>query len=343
MAIISDMQQSIIEAVKRVFPGIPHQFCQSHFLKNVGDALTKELHQELGKEIKKAGIQTEVNNIQREMNKKKDEKAKLISDLCLSLKVTTDQPPFDLYYVELVDRYRIVRTAIRKCISLINEEDEYKNALIKLDDKLNIVLRDENIKVRVKQLKYYHRYFRRLCNILDEKRNGKEIREHVEKRVARYRTEIIRLSRNHPKFKKVVFQLDKYWDGLFHTYEYGYIPRTNNDMEKEIWNFQKIWKRITGYNNLNNWINIHGCFSIFLLNFKPEDGKICHQTMGIENESFATLIGSVSMEIRMKNFEKQKSLREEHKTRISIKAKGIKAFLKDKVDKIKKLLKINSD
>jgi len=35
--------------------------------------------------------------------------------------------------------------------------------------------------------------------------------------------------------------------------------------------------------------------------------------------------------------------REEHKTRISIKAKGIKAFLNDKVDKIKKLLKIKSD
>lgn len=107
--------------------------------------------------------------------------------------------------------------------------------------------------------------------------------------------------------------------------------------------FQKIWKRITGYNNLNNWINIHGCFSIFLLNFEPEDGKIHQQTMGIENESFATLIGSVSPELRKKNFEKQKALREEHKTRISIKSKGIKAFLKDKVNKIKDILKNRSD
>ncbi len=204
-----------------------------------------------------------------------------------------------MYYVEQFDRYRVVRTAILKCISLFNEEEEYKNYLVKIDDKLNSVLR--------------------------------EIRERVEKRVNRYRTEIKRLSNNYPNFKKVVFQLDKYWDGLFYSYEHKYIPRTNNDMETEIWNFQKIWKRITGYNNLNNWINIHGCFSIFLLNFKPEDGKIHQQTMGIENESFATLIGSVSSEIRKKNFEKQNALREEHKTRISIKSKGIKAFLKDKV------------
>jgi len=65
--------------------------------------------------------------------------------------------------------------------------------------------------------------------------------------------------------------------------------------------------------------------------------------MGIEDESFATLMGSVSTEIRMKNFEKQMVLREEHKTRISIKAKGIKAFLNDKLEKIKNILKINSD
>jgi len=77
LAIISDMQQSIIEAVKLVFPGVPHQFCQSHFLRNAGDALTKELHQELGKEIKKSGVQTEVKRIQREMNKKKRRESKV--------------------------------------------------------------------------------------------------------------------------------------------------------------------------------------------------------------------------------------------------------------------------
>ncbi len=268
----------------------------------------------------------------------------MIYELCLSLKVTTDQPPFELYYVELFDRYRIVRTAIRKCIPLFNEnEDEYKQDLIKLDSKLSLVLRNKSLKIHVKQLKYYHRYFKRLCNIFDEKGHGKEVREHVEKRVKRYRAEIERLSNNHPPFKKVVAQLDKYWDGLFHTYEHKNIPGTNNDMEKQIWYFQKIWKRITGQNNLNNWINYHGCFAVFLLNFKQINGKIQQQTMGIQDEDLATLMGSVSPQIREENFEKQKALREEQKIRSSIKSKGIKAFLKDKIEKIKTILKIESD
>ena len=36
MAVISDMQPAIIESVKNVMPGIPHQYCQYHFLKNAG-------------------------------------------------------------------------------------------------------------------------------------------------------------------------------------------------------------------------------------------------------------------------------------------------------------------
>jgi hypothetical protein len=267
----------------------------------------------------------------------------VIYELCLSLKVTTEQPPFELYYVELFDRYRRVRTAIRKCIALFNDEDEYKPTLIKLDEKLNLILQDKNLKALVKELKYYHRYFRRLCSIFNEERHGKEIREHVEKRVKRYRTEIKRLSATHPRFKKVVSQLDKHWDGLFHAYEFVYIPRTNNEMETLVWDFKKIWRRITGQNNVNNWINYHGPFAIYLLNFKCECGKISKQTMGIEGADFYRLLGSVSPEIRRKNFEKQKALRAEHITRITIRLKGIKNFLKDKVDKIKMILKINSD
>ncbi len=37
LAIISDMQQSIIDSVRMVLPGVPHQFCQYHFLRNVNE------------------------------------------------------------------------------------------------------------------------------------------------------------------------------------------------------------------------------------------------------------------------------------------------------------------
>ncbi len=261
------------------------------------------------------------------------------------MKVTTDKPPFELYYVKLFDRYRKVRMAIRKCIDLLcdGEDGEYRQDLIKLDEKLSLALRDKKLKNLVAELKYYHHYFRRLCSIFDEEGGRREKREYVEKRVRRFRTEIKRLSATHPRFKKVVSQLDKHWDGLFHAYEFGYIPKTNNEMEELVWNFRKIWKRITGHSNVNNWINHHGIFAIYLLNFRCENGKNPLQTMGIEIGNLAAQMGSVSREIRMKNQEKQKALREENKVRNAINLIGVKTFLKDKVEKMKEILKIGRE
>nr|QNO52251.1 hypothetical protein BPDGFPMF_00010 [Methanosarcinales archaeon ANME-1 ERB6] len=55
IAVISDMQPAIIEAVKNVMPGIPHQFCQYHFIKNAGNFMKKE-YKELGKAMKKKEV-----------------------------------------------------------------------------------------------------------------------------------------------------------------------------------------------------------------------------------------------------------------------------------------------
>lgn len=71
LAVISDMQQSIIDSVKNVLPGVPHQFCQYHFLRNAGDALTKDLHENLGKEMKRLGVRKEIKSIQKKMSGKK--------------------------------------------------------------------------------------------------------------------------------------------------------------------------------------------------------------------------------------------------------------------------------
>lgn len=53
IAVISDMKPGIIKAVRELLPDIKHQFCQRHFLNNVGKGLLKEPYNELKEEIKK--------------------------------------------------------------------------------------------------------------------------------------------------------------------------------------------------------------------------------------------------------------------------------------------------
>jgi hypothetical protein len=42
VGIVSDKERSLVPAIARVFPKVPHQFCQLHFLKNVAEPLETE-------------------------------------------------------------------------------------------------------------------------------------------------------------------------------------------------------------------------------------------------------------------------------------------------------------
>ena len=68
MAVISDMQPAIIESVKNVMPGIPHQYCQYHFLKNAGSFMEKE-YKELGKAMKKREVLAKAKEVEADFKK----------------------------------------------------------------------------------------------------------------------------------------------------------------------------------------------------------------------------------------------------------------------------------
>ena len=331
LAIVSDMQKSIIESVEDVFPGIPYQYCLYHFLKNVGNALFKENHKELGKKIREKKAKKQIEEIQNEVVKKKDDKlANIIFLFCsMLLNVTTKPAPFKLYYLEIFNTYWKCRTGIRKCIKLCDIDMEYLHYLTTLDSILSSVVSDKSIKALVKRLKYYNRYFERLCDIFKYvEESGTGVREKVEQKAQRYLDEMKRKSRTDSEFKKIVSRLEKYWKGLFYTYEFDYIPSTNNDLEESIKDFKRIWKRITGFNNVNRWINFHGPFAIYLLNFqKNQDGKSPFDLLGIESSDFTEICKSVSLETFKNEQIKQIELRESYRTRLKINQIGVKEYI----------------
>lgn len=68
IAVISDMQPAIIEAVKNVMPGIPHQFCQYHFIKNAGNFMEKE-YKELGDAMKTKAVIAKAKQVEAKQKK----------------------------------------------------------------------------------------------------------------------------------------------------------------------------------------------------------------------------------------------------------------------------------
>ncbi len=209
---------------------------------------------------------------------------------------------------------------------MCDADSEYLETLVKLDGLLSAVVADNTIKIMVKKLQHYYHFFNRLCKIFtDVEGSGKAVREQVEKRASRFLTEMKTRSRADAELRKIVSRLEKYWDGLFHTYEFDYIPSTNNDLEGFIKDFKKIWKRITGFYNVNRWINFHGPFAVYLLNFKKNGNGVSPiESLGIEPSDFIAMCREVSIQTYKDEMIKQNELRGEYRLRLKVNQIGIK-------------------
>ena len=127
--------------------------------------------------------------------------------LVLILKITTDSFPFNLYYVELYDRYRRVRTTIRRCISEYPHEDAYKDALCKLDAILRSVVSNKPVKWLVKSLGRNRQIFERLRAILENE--DKKPREVVEGQMRRFLSSLERKAATRKKYVPLIKQKKK--------------------------------------------------------------------------------------------------------------------------------------
>jgi hypothetical protein len=67
LGIVSDKERSLVPAIAEVFPEIPHQYCQTHFLSNVVKPL-KEDDQELARAAKETVL--ELRKVQRTIERR---------------------------------------------------------------------------------------------------------------------------------------------------------------------------------------------------------------------------------------------------------------------------------
>jgi hypothetical protein len=294
--VISDMQPAFIELAKELLPGVPHQYCQYHFLNNAGEFMEDD-YRELGKRMKQKGASATVERIENEIDKSVEEKEDcevpgeekgdecvkegnnphdhglekstlmqltIIQLLCVALKVRSDLFPFELYYVTVYDRYKAVMAVIRRCMEEYPANDWYKQALCDLERILASVINDDVIKNRVKRLKYDYGVFSRLRTI--RRNEDKQSKEGVERRMKRFLAFIESKTKSDPRYKSLADQIKRCWCGLFHTYEDARLPRTNNDMEGLIKEQRRKWRRMTGNTNVDEWIVYHAPTGIYLFN-----------------------------------------------------------------------------
>ena len=116
--VITDGQHSIRKAVAHVLPGVPHQLCHFHYLREAAKPVY-EADKHAKKELKK--LLRGVRPIERAVEQRKDEEAETIRGYCLAVRSTlTDDGRLPLAAPGLKLHERI--TAIATSLTRVSEK-----------------------------------------------------------------------------------------------------------------------------------------------------------------------------------------------------------------------------
>jgi hypothetical protein len=299
LALVHDMGAGILSAVKEVFPGVSDYICHYHFLRDIGNDLfgieyariRSELRKysirpSLGKIVKalKENIETQpemANNLDGYLEKEGQSGdvlprvlAYIISSWILDANSELNGYgfPFDRSHLVFYKRLKAARSIVEN-LSAKKKKDRY---IIKLNRVLGRAINDNNLKAIVSRLEQKTQIFDQLRDAMriavsDGKKGLNDDGGDVDIKTIQ---EAVTIFRNSDKikaaveknvdYKKMVKQIDKYWQKLFadpimvttSNGEKVFVQpqRTNNILERFFRDVKRMYRSKAGTKSLNKVI-----------------------------------------------------------------------------------------
>jgi hypothetical protein len=229
-AALSDGQDTIRKAVAQELPGVPHQLCHFHYLREAAKPIY-EADRHAKKELKKRvrGVRT----IERTAEGDDDVEAEIVRGYCAAVRaaVTADgRPPLDAPGLVLHERLEAIAASLDRVVA---RAGTLPGGLKRLRQLLRRGL--EETAALWPAVRVAYRWVRQVAHLLKnrEQRPAAEVRRRLSRllsdmRQAAAQTEAEELRQQLRHFIKVT----KRWrPGLFHCYKSADLPRTNNDLE----------------------------------------------------------------------------------------------------------------
>lgn len=370
LALVHDMGNAILKAVAKVFPGVKDFICHYHFLRDIGKDLFGIQYSNLRRYLKGHGIKGKLRKTARGMKKIIEQDAALLNSLNeyldnKNLSRPSKEPiPLVAAYVLIawvlesnsesngfgfpfdrphLDFYRRLKDACPALIIL-------KNKMPKGSPSLHVsaicrVLNDPGIRQSVLIMQDKTKVFDDLRECMrialpDSQEglndNGDDDIKSIEARVKAFRhsEKIVRPAKNDLSYRKMLKQIDKYWEKLFSdpiqiVTQDGEIiiqpQRTNNMLETFFRNVKSDGRKKSGTKSLKKMINAMLADTPLIKN--------------LDNSEYMEIIleGKATLEERFAQIE-IKQLREELKTQAATLRKYPKGMAK--VFKLRKLPKL---
>jgi hypothetical protein len=250
LGLVHDMGAGILSAVKQVFPGVADYICHYHFLRDIGNDLMGVEYARIRSELTKYSIRPSLGKIVKALEESIERQPELSNNLDCHLKdegQSADVLPRVLAYIlshwildansELngygfpFDRshlifYKRLKTA-RRIVADLSPKKKKDRYIIKLNRVLGRAVSDNNLKTIVSRMEEKAQIFDQLRDAMriadpDGKKGLNDDGENADIKTIK---EAVTIFRNSDKikaaveknvdYKKMVKQIDKYWQKLF--------------------------------------------------------------------------------------------------------------------------------
>jgi hypothetical protein len=249
LGIISDKEKAIVSAVSQVFPGVPHQYCQLHFLKNLAKPMESDLAL-LASGIK--DVLTALKRLDREIEDRAAKaqsspaEVKVAKELLKAAKAAGSASGDAVLNPPAVKRFQRLETVLEAAQKAAKKRGGSWVLLNSIVTTLSVVLHRGEL---ARRLGLQVDMLREIAHILDSEASAAQ----VERTLRRYLQSKVKNApergRGAPRgdFIREVNEIAKrFWPGLFHCYDIDGLPRTNNDMERMFGSVKRFDRKATG-------------------------------------------------------------------------------------------------
>ncbi len=335
LALVHDMGAAILSAVKAVFPGVSDYICHYHFLRDIGNELFGIEYARIRSELKKYSIRPSLGKIVKVLEERIETQVELTNSLegyledegksgdvlpsvlayILSNWILDANSelngygfPFDRSYLIFYKRLKTARSIVAN-LSAKKKKDRY---IIKLNRVLGRAVSDNNLEAIVSRMEEKTQIFDQLRDAMriavsDGKKGLNDDGEDVDIKTIQEAVTIFRnsdkikaVAKTNVDYKKMVKQIDKYWQKLFAdpimvTTANGekilvQPQRTNNILERFFRDVKRMYRSKAGTKSLNKVIKAMLADTPLVKNLSnPEYVKIILNGQNTLEERFAEI------------------------------------------------------
>ncbi len=339
LAVVTDMAKAMLGAVSTVFIGVLHFICHFHFLRDIGKDLFEDEYGLIRNTLKKNAMSKQLNYRKRQFAKTRPIDARiedipdmlrltdpigqingdLIDTYCYTMVMWALDGknhgsgygfPFDKPHWEFYKRLSTVYTKLNECVKILGN-DKFKKMPIKLINVIEPLAQDEecsNAAMAIEEKSKIFEKLRKAMRIalpgagqgLNDDGDGEDMKT-IEKQMKVFKKWAMLQPEyeKDPKVKKMVRQIEKYWEKLFadpitvdtRDGKKTIIPqRTNNISEQFFRSLKKDHCRTTGNSSICKKLQTMLSQTPLIKNLEnPEYMKILLNGKGTLVERFADI------------------------------------------------------